>query len=167
MVQLVIDLEGVVKAIEEPAQHIPERQLHDLCFGEMPSKSLKQAVRDPLSVVRNGNCVLDDETVDIVEAGIVFEIRQSGNRLVCNALNLQRLCVMGDAIVTFVQLRRGYDCKLDVAPVDTLQRFELHQKAHQMRDGGGDVRKHCNLVPKWPIALREFFVDVCDAGRKF
>src|SRR5215471_10202489 len=70
--------------------------------------------------------------------------------------------MMGDAIVTSIELGRHDDRQLDVAPVQVAPSLEVEEEAHDVLDRGGHVREHCHLVAERSVTGRILLVDAGD-----
>src|SRR5581483_4092246 len=71
-----VELEDVVEAVEGAAQGDAPRHLHDLGLGEMGPEPREDLVARAVPAVGDGNRVLDDELVDLVELGMRLVVEE-------------------------------------------------------------------------------------------
>ncbi len=157
---LLVDLQRVVEAVEEAAERDAQGELDDLGLAEAGAQAIEERLADALRVVGDGDRVLDDEAIDIVELGMVAVVEDAIGALGGQAFDHQHRLVMGDAVVTFVELRDGDDRKLEMAALDRAALAQIEQQAHEMLDRRRRVGKDRDLIAERPIAGDEPLADL-------
>src|SRR5439155_25374939 len=102
---LLLDLERVVELVEEAAERDAQRQFDDLRLAEMLAQPREEGVRDAAWLVPGGDRVLDDEPVYRVEFRVVLVSEEAVRPRRRHPLDREKRLVMGDAVLTRVELR--------------------------------------------------------------
>src|SRR5262245_24921897 len=113
--RLDVDLQDVVEPVAGAAERRTPGHLHNLCLREVRLEPREDVVWSAVPVVGDGDCVLHDEFVELVEFWMGMKVEQMCRPGLGNALDGELRCMMGHTIGTFVGERCSEQTQLQVA----------------------------------------------------
>ena len=150
VVAVVADAEAVVEQVEHVDVADEERQLDQLRVAERLLELRQERLRDVVGVEGRGARVLDGEALT---RGQGRRLRDEGQRLVEDVLDVDDVDVGVDAELAVVGVRRREDHELLHAPLQQPARVEaVPEPAERAQDLGAQAHRLEHL-DRWPAAL--------------